>query len=115
VISPHPKVDGIEVQFEAIVPAPHAGKTSLALLLPPIEEIIDDLSDYADKLPAQPKAKGSVAAAEHQEIADNLAPIVSKDQLPRKWQVPHPVLCIVSRRPLDEGASVHLGKHGLAA
>jgi hypothetical protein len=80
-----------------------------------IEEIIDDLSDYADKLPAQPKAKGSVAAAEHQEIADNLAPIVSKDQLPRKWQVSHPVLCIVSRRPLDEGASVHLGKHGLAA
>jgi hypothetical protein len=84
-----------------------------------IEEIVDDLSDHADELPAKAKKKADPDAADQQETAVNLAPVVSKEQLRPEWQVPFPVLCIASRRPLDEGASVMLaqilGKHGLAA
>jgi hypothetical protein len=76
-----------------------------------LEEIIDDLSDYADEPPPNPRRKEAPLRLS--------TSVVSKDQLPRKWQVPHPVLCIASRRPLDEGASVMLAhileKHGLAA
>ena len=85
-----------------------------------IEEVVDHLSDYPDAPPANTKKKkGSADAADQQETADNLVPVVSKDQLSVEWQIPYPVLCIASRRPLDEGASIMLaqvlGKHGLAA
>ena len=85
-----------------------------------IEEVVDHLSDYPDAPPANTKKKkGSADAADQQETSDNLVPVVSKDQLSPEWQVPYPVLCIASRRPLDEGASIMLaqvlGKHGLAA
>ena len=83
-----------------------------------IDEIVDDLSDHPDDLPAKAKKKTDPDAVEQQEAAANLAPVVSKEQLRPEWQVTYPVLCVASRRPLDEGASVMLAqildKHGLA-
>jgi hypothetical protein len=70
-------------------------------------EIVDDLADYAD---ADPDPK------EGQPAAPQIATL-SKEQLPRDWQVDHPVLCIASRSPLDEAAATMLAqlleKHGL--
>ena len=84
-----------------------------------IEEVVDDLSDHPDQLPVKDKKKAEHDAADQKETAVSLAPVVSKEALPPEWQVPYPVLCIASRRPLDEGACVMLaqllGKHGLAA
>ena len=84
-----------------------------------IDEIVDDLSDHPDDLSAKAKKKADPDAMEQREAAANLAPVVVKEQLPLEWQVPFPILCVASRRPLDEGASVMLAqilnKHGLAA
>jgi predicted PurR-regulated permease PerM len=84
-----------------------------------IEEVVDDLSEYRDHPPAKPKKKGVADDADQQEIAEALVPVVSKDELEPEWQIPYPILCVASRRPLDEGASLMLAdilnKHGLAA
>ena len=84
-----------------------------------IEEIVDDLSEYPDQSPAKPKKKGTADDTDQQEIAETLVPVVPKDQLAPEWQIPYPILCVASRRPLDEGASLMLAdilnKHGLAA
>jgi predicted PurR-regulated permease PerM len=84
-----------------------------------IEEVVDDLSEYPDHPPAKPKKKGVADDADQQEIAEALVPVVSKDELEPEWQIPYPILCVASRRPLDEGASLMLAdilnKHGLAA
>jgi hypothetical protein len=82
------------------------------------EEIVDDLNDYDDEPPARAKKKDSADAAD-QELEQRLVPVLSKDELSTEWRVQYPVVCIASRRPLDEGAAVMLaqvlGKHGLAA
>jgi predicted PurR-regulated permease PerM len=76
-----------------------------------IEEIVDDLSDYADEVPP-----GTEEAAFGKA---NLPPIISRGQMPDDWQMPYPVLCIASRSALDEAASTMLAhvleKHGVAA
>jgi predicted PurR-regulated permease PerM len=75
-----------------------------------IEEIVEDLSDYADEVP--PK----VDEAAH---ATPPLPVISRGQMPDDWQMPFPVLCIASRSALDEAASIMLAqvleKHGIAA
>ena len=84
-----------------------------------MEEIVDDLSEYPDQSPAKPKKKGTADDTDQQEIAETLVLVVPKDQLAPEWQIPYPILCVASRRPLDEGASLMLAdilnKHGLAA
>lgn len=68
--------------------------------------------------------EGMVAACKRvdrlkQIQADDHSFLLVRRILPPEWQVSYPVLCIASRRPLDEGAAVMLaqilGKHGLAA
>ena len=46
-------------------------------------------------------------------------PVLSKGELPPKWQGEHPILCVAGRSLLDEAAAIMLGQlstaHGLAA
>ena len=84
-----------------------------------IEEIVEDLADYADEAPmsAEIPSPGDSAAQEAENVP--ITPIVGKDGLASDWQIPFPVLCVASRSPLDEGASFLLAqllqKHGLDA
>lgn len=75
-----------------------------------IEEIVDDLSDYPDEVPA---------GATEEAPARNAVPVVSKGQMPDDWQMPYPVLCVASRSELDEAACIMLAqvleKHGITA
>jgi predicted PurR-regulated permease PerM len=75
-----------------------------------IEEVVDDLGDYADEVPG---------AKKNETPEDRQVPIVSRARLPDDWQMPFPVLCIASRSPLDEAASIMLAhvleKHGVTA
>jgi predicted PurR-regulated permease PerM len=70
-----------------------------------VEEVVEDLSDYEDRDPG--------TGAETRAVASNLTP------LEVRWRVDHPVLCVASRSPLDQAASVILAqllqKHGLPA
>jgi hypothetical protein len=72
-----------------------------------MEEVLEELSDYADEPPAGDNRSGSHA------------PALVAEHLSGPWRVEHPVLCAASRSPLDEAASLMLaqllGKHGLAA
>jgi predicted PurR-regulated permease PerM len=72
-----------------------------------IEEVVEDLSDHED-----------AASEDHADLGGDL-PIISSQSLTGGWQVDHPVLCVASRSPLDEAASVMLAqllaKHGLPA
>jgi predicted PurR-regulated permease PerM len=72
-----------------------------------IAEVVEDLSDHED-----------TASADHTEPVVDVAIIPSRS-LTAEWNVEHPVLCVASRSPLDEAASVMLaqllGMHGLAA
>jgi predicted PurR-regulated permease PerM len=67
-----------------------------------VEEVVEDLSDYDDQDPE--------TGAEARADASNLAPGSLEN---------HPVLCVASRSPLDQAASVMLAqlleKHGLPA
>ena len=72
-----------------------------------VEEVVEDLSDYEDQDPDDSdETRASVAS---------LAP----GSLTGAWQVEYPVLCVASRSPLDQAASVMLAqlldKHGLPA
>jgi len=70
-----------------------------------VEEVVEDLSDYEDRDPG--------TGAETRAVASNLTP------LEVRWRVDPPVLCVASRSPLDQAASVILAqllqKHGLPA
>jgi predicted PurR-regulated permease PerM len=70
-----------------------------------IEEIVDDLDDYADVTP--------------EGIASTSIPVVSRGSMPDEWLVPYPVLCIASRSALDEAACTMLAQllknHGINA
>jgi predicted PurR-regulated permease PerM len=72
-----------------------------------IEEVVEDLREYADQTPDD----------HTKSHAD--APIIASQNLTGTWRVNHPVLCVASRSPLDEAASVMLAqlleKHGLPA
>ena len=74
-----------------------------------IEEIVDDLNDYADEHP-----QGNAESTAQSKVA-----VVSKGQLSDDWQMPYPVLCVASRSALDEAACMMLAqlldKHGIAA
>ena len=63
-----------------------------------IEEIVDDLSDYSDEQPA--KAKNGPDGVD-QHLTEDCFRSLPKSSW-RMGQVPHPVLCVASRRPLDE-------------
>ena len=79
-----------------------------------IEEIVDDLRDYADEPP--PLKQGE---PENEAPAVKPVPVLAKDQLTPAWQIDHPVLCVASRSALDQAAAIMLAqllaKHGLAA
>jgi predicted PurR-regulated permease PerM len=72
-----------------------------------MEEVLEELSDYADEPPVGDNRSGSHA------------PVLVAEHLSGPWRVEHPVMCAASRSPLDEAASLMLaqllGKHGLAA
>ena len=78
-----------------------------------IEEIVDELDEYADEPPASAKAgdEGETERAGGHGL--------SRGQLPDGWQVPYPVLCVASRSALDESACIMLaqllGKRGIGA
>jgi predicted PurR-regulated permease PerM len=72
-----------------------------------IKEVVEDLNDYEDKVPPdQPEPQVDVS-------------VITRERLTGAWHVDHPVLCVASRTPLDEAASVMLAqllaKHGLPA
>ena len=64
-----------------------------------IDEIVDELSDHPDDLPAKAKKKTDPDAVEQREAVADLPPVVLKEQLFLEWQVPYLVLCVASRRP----------------
>jgi hypothetical protein len=72
-----------------------------------IEEVVEDLSDYED-----------TASEDHGEPEADV-PIIPPQCLTGAWRVDHPVLCVASRSPLDQAASIMLAqllaKHGLPA
>jgi hypothetical protein len=72
-----------------------------------IEEVVEDLSDHED-----------TASQEHTDPGIDV-PIIPTESLTGRWHVDHPVLCVASRSPLDEAASVMLAqllaKHGVPA
>jgi hypothetical protein len=91
-----------------------------------IEEIVEDLDEFADETPKPKKAKaskdeaaeGDVATGENEDRpAAPAAPVLSRGRLPDAWQVPYPVLCVPSRSALDEAACLMLAqlleKHGV--
>jgi hypothetical protein len=72
-----------------------------------IEEVVEDLGDHED------------ATSEDGTDPGIDVPILPPQSLTGRWNVDHPVLCVASRSPLDEAASVMLAqllaKHGLPA
>jgi predicted PurR-regulated permease PerM len=93
------------------------------------DEVLDDLSDYADVVPEPPKSltdailpKGvRPAAADKQPDAvagPTIAHCFEPAELPPSWQG-KPVLCVASRTDLDAAAASMLvqlfGKHGIGA
>jgi predicted PurR-regulated permease PerM len=92
-----------------------------------IEEIVEDLDEFADETPKPKRAAAGKGAEEDEDRASEeddqanvpLVPILSRGQLPDAWQLPYPVLCVPSRSPLDESAALMLAqlleKHGVGA
>jgi predicted PurR-regulated permease PerM len=81
-----------------------AGKLSFdkqAQLRDGVADVVDDLAEDA-----QAFASG-----------DASLPALSQHALPQPWRVPHPVVCIGTRSPLDQAAAIMLGQlltsHGL--
>ncbi len=85
-----------------------------------IEEVVDNLDDYADERPGTATDDGDAGAAE-KDVAPHSAtvPVLGKEDLAPGWQIPFPVLCIASRSPLDQCACIMLAqllkKHGVNA
>ena len=63
-----------------------------------IEEVVEDLSDHED-----------TASEDHAEPVVDV-PTIPSQSLTGGWHVDHPVLCVASRSPLDEAASVMLAQ-----
>lgn len=97
-----------------------------------IEEIVEDLDEFADETPKPKKSKagnketvedeGREADKDGTNVGDAAVPaipVLSRSQLPDAWQLPYPVLCVPSRSALDESACLMLAqlleKHGLGA
>jgi len=80
-----------------------------------IEEVVDDLADYADEEPDDSKMDASPEADQVETVLPT--PTISREALASGWRVAVPVLCIASRSPLDECASRMLAhlleKHGI--
>lgn len=86
-----------------------------------IEEIVEDLDEFADETPKPKKAKAGKDEDVEGEVdaAVPAVPVLSRGRLPDAWQVPYPVLCVPSRSALDEAAGLMLAqlleKHGVGA
>jgi len=72
-----------------------------------IEEVAEDLSEYED------------TTSENHALPEVDVPTVPTQSLTGGWHVDYPVLCVASRSPLDQAASVMLAqllaKHGVPA
>ncbi len=85
-----------------------------------ISEVIDDLSDKGDRMPA-----GSTTDAEANAALESVGeapadlPNVDKTALATLWKTQTPAVCVGARGPLDEGAAIMLAqllqKHGISA
>jgi predicted PurR-regulated permease PerM len=89
-----------------------------------VSEFASDVSDLDDRPPAKANLTTDAEASSAVEsVAENAAhenlPILSKENLPPKWQGEHPVLCVAGRSLIDEAAAIMLAQlstaHGLAA
>ena len=86
-----------------------------------IEEIVEDLDEFADETPKPKKAKAGKDEDVEGEVdaAVPAVPVLSRGRLPDAWQVPYPVLCVPSRSALDKAAGLMLAqlleKHGVGA
>lgn len=86
-----------------------------------IEEVAEDLADYADAAPDSPAGAEGIVDGDEDD-APKIAPIspsVAPDTVPDAWRVPHQILCIPARSALDQSACTLLThllrKHGLSA
>jgi predicted PurR-regulated permease PerM len=85
-----------------------------------IHEVVDDLSDHDDEVPATksaPKNEDPPAPAEADGESNALPAVVEKPELAPAWRDGTPVLCVGGRSPLDEAAATMLSqlleKHGI--
>jgi predicted PurR-regulated permease PerM len=96
----------------------------LAQIRETIHEVVDDLSDHDDEVPATKSAPknedGDAPAPPEADGESNALPaVVEKQELAPAWRKGTPVLCIGGGSPLDEGAATMLSqlleKHGIGA
>jgi hypothetical protein len=85
-----------------------------------ISEVIDDLSDKEDRMPAESTTDAEAnAALESVGEAPADLPSVDKTALATLWKTSTPAVCVGARGPLDEGAAIMvaqlLQKHGIPA
>jgi predicted PurR-regulated permease PerM len=94
----------------------------LAQIRETIHEVVDDLSDHDDEVPATksaPKNEDADPPASPQADGESnaLPAVVEKQELAPAWRDDTPVLCIGGRSPLDEAAATMLSqlleKHGI--
>ena len=87
-------------------------------------ELVDDLSDQADREPVGDQATNDAEAAAAVEVVatdpgHGDLPILQKADLRPEWRGEQPILCIAGRTPLDEAAAIMVAQlctvHGLAA
>ena len=86
------------------------------------EEIVEDLSDYADETPLLVAKDDNVLESGDEKVEpepEPPAPVINNDELTPEWRIASPVLCIASRSPLDQCAAIMLAqllqKHGIEA
>jgi predicted PurR-regulated permease PerM len=94
----------------------------LAVIKETILELVEDLSDIEDEVPAPRKDTGGIDAEppEDQTVAQAVLPVAPPpDERPVDWQGEKPILCIAGRGALDEVSAAMLAqllsKHGLGA
>lgn len=119
-----------EVALKALILAAHdvargvLTRDSQIVMRDSIFDLVEDLDEYGDLIPAADKADDGAAAPPPAELAlprtpplDRVAP--PNESLPKAWQGTNPIVVLGGRSPLDDAIGAMLAqlltKHGLSA